>query len=94
MVKPTDETATDYAIELQKALAARDQFLANHPDYLPYQQEIDRILSKAGPRENRIAVLAMMMECKLNELSHQFQSLAGILKTTIGPQYCLECNRP
>ena len=40
------------------------------------------------------AVLAMMMECKLNELSHQFQSLAGILKTTIGPPYCLECNRP
>lgn len=64
---------------LKEALAERDRFLAQHPGYMAYQHEIDGVLSKAGTSENRLAVLAMMMECKLGELNQQFHSLAGML---------------
>ena len=64
---------------LQQAIADRDRFLAANPSYMAYQREIDRVLSKAGTSENRMAVLAVMMEGKLCELSRQFRSLAGML---------------
>ena len=69
----------EYEKRLEQALADRDQFLAENPDYIPYQEEIDTILSKAGTVENRMVVLAVMMEAKLNELTHHFQGLSDML---------------
>lgn len=68
---------------LQKAIADKERFLVEHPRQIPYQRKIDRILSKAGTSENRLAVLAVMLECKLNELNRQCRDLAGILNMAI-----------
>ena len=72
---------------LQQALAEREQFLAEHPRHIDYQRDIDRIISKAGTSENRLAVVSVMMEGKLNELNHQFRSLIGILNTAFTQGY-------
>jgi hypothetical protein len=61
------------------AIAARNLFLEQHPEYLPYQREIERILDKAGPPEKRLAVLAMLMEGKLLEMKTSLMQLSGIL---------------
>lgn len=64
---------------LARALAEKAEFLNQHPEYREYQKEIDRLLEKAGSMENRMAVLAMLMEGKLIELHQQLQKLNGIL---------------
>ena len=68
---------------LAEAIAERDRFLEQYPQMNTYQNEIDRMLDKAGPQENRFAVLAMLMEGKLAELGVQLQQLKFILNTTI-----------
>lgn len=64
---------------LVQALAERAEFLNQHPKYREYQQEIDQLLDKAGNMENRMAILAMLMEGKLIELHQQLQKLNGVL---------------
>ena len=53
---------------LEEALKAREKFLKEHPDLQPFQDEIDRIMEKTVGFENRMAVLAFMIENKLYEL--------------------------
>ncbi|RJQ80126.1 MAG: hypothetical protein C4519_10280 [Desulfobacteraceae bacterium] len=65
--------------QLTAAIAERDQFLERHPQYRELQQEIDRMLDKAGSAENRMAVLALLMESKLIELHGNLQRLNRIL---------------
>ncbi len=55
--------------ELETALEARDQFLKEHPDLQPFQDEIDQILSKTVGAENRLKALAFMIEKKVCELN-------------------------
>jgi hypothetical protein len=77
---------------LAQALAEKAEFLDRHPEYRQYQKEIDRLLDKAGTMENRMAVLAMLMEGKLLELHRQLQKLNGILiKAGVkpGPRYLI-----
>jgi hypothetical protein len=77
---------------LAQALAEKAEFLDQHPEYREYQKEIDRLLDKAGTMENRMAVLAMLMEGKLLELHQQLQKLNGILiKAGVkpGPNYLI-----
>ena len=64
---------------LARALAEKAEFLNQHPEYRKYQKEIDRLLDNAGDMENRMAVLAMLMEGKLIELHQNLQKLNGIL---------------
>jgi len=64
---------------LARALAEKAEFLNQHPEYREYQKEIDGLLDKAGTMENRMAVLAMLMEGKLIELHQQLQKLNSIL---------------
>lgn len=64
---------------LAEALAERAEFLERHPDCLKFQKEIEQLLDKAGSSENRMIVLAMLMEGKLVELHHQFLNLHNIL---------------
>ena len=67
-----DNTLTD-------ALAERDLFLENYPKYKAFQNEINKILDKAGNPENRMAVLAVLMEAKLLELQKELRHLNTIL---------------
>lgn len=64
---------------LANALAERALFLENHPQYKPFQQKINMLLDKAGSPENRMTVLAVIMEAKLIELHEQLKRLNTIL---------------
>jgi hypothetical protein len=64
---------------LSQAIAERDLFLERHPQLRQLQQEIDRMLDKAGTHQNRMAVLALLMESKLMELHSHLQGLNRIL---------------
>jgi len=66
---------------LSQAIAERDRFLERHPQYRAMQQQIDSILEKAGTAENRMAVLALLIESKLMELHGQLQSLNRVLSS-------------
>ena len=61
--------ATERFENIQKAVKARDCFLAAHPELMPFQKEIQRRLRCAGSMENRMTILRSMMEEKLIELS-------------------------
>lgn len=60
---------------LADALTERAEFLNQHPQYQELQLEIDQLLDKAGSSENRMTVLAMLMEGKLIELHHELKKL-------------------
>jgi hypothetical protein len=66
---------TSYREALEKALEAREQFLREQPHLRSFQDEIDRILEKTVGFENRMSVLAFMMEAKLYELKEAVASL-------------------
>lgn len=61
--------ATERFEKIQKAVEARDRFLAEHPQLMPFQKEIERLLRCAGSMENRMTLLGSMMHEKLFELS-------------------------
>ncbi|MGD8833830.1 MAG: hypothetical protein PVJ84_01765 [Desulfobacteraceae bacterium] len=61
------------------ALAEKMEFLNRYPKYLEFQKEIDRLLDKAGNPENRMTVLAMLLEGKLIDLHQQLQKLNKLL---------------
>ncbi len=63
---------------LAEALAEKAEFLLKHPRHRKFQNEIDRILEKAGSPENRMTVLAMLMEGKLIELHQELKKLNAI----------------
>ncbi|MDA8140951.1 MAG: hypothetical protein M0036_20070 [Desulfobacteraceae bacterium] len=65
--------------QLIEALAERARFLEKYPQYQSFQNEIDELLDKAGTAENRMAVLALLMEAKLIEMHDQFRQLNHIL---------------
>lgn len=67
--------------QLSDALAERARFLKKYPAYQSFQREIDHILDKAGTPENRMAVLALLMEAKLIELHDQLKHLNRVLLT-------------
>ncbi len=69
---------------LAEALAEKARFLEDHPEFRTYQAEIDAMLEKAGSPENRMAVLAVLMEGKLIELGQQFRQLNSILLQVAG----------
>ncbi len=71
---------------LADALAERALFLENHPEYKPFQREINVLLDKAGSPENRMTVLAVLVEAKLIELHEQFKRLNAILVRASAPR--------
>ena len=64
---------------LADALAERSRFLEQYPQYTEFQSEIDKMLDKAGSSDNRMAVLAMLIEGKLIEMSREFNKISAIL---------------
>lgn len=67
---------------LTDALAERTLFLENHPKYKAFQNDINKLLDKAGSPENRMAVLALLIEAKLLELQKELRRLNAILIRT------------
>ena len=61
--------ATERFEKIQKAVEARDLFLAEHPELMPFQKKIERRLRCAGGIENRMTLLRSMMDEKLFKLS-------------------------
>ncbi len=64
---------------LADALAERALFLETHPQYKSFQNEINKMLEKAGSPENRMTVLAVLMEAKLLELQKELRRLNSTL---------------
>jgi len=64
---------------LADALAQRERFLEKYPQYREYQRQIDGMLDRAGSPENRMAVLALLMEAKLIEMHDQLKDLNRLL---------------
>ncbi|MCP4748841.1 MAG: hypothetical protein GY874_22325 [Desulfobacteraceae bacterium] len=69
-------------IVLENALKERSRFLEKYPRYKKFQNEIDRLVEKAGNSENKMTVLALMIESKLADLHQQLNKLNGILLTS------------
>ena len=65
---------------LADALADRARFLERYPQYREYQRQIDDMLDRAGSPENRMAVLALLMEAKLIEMHDQLKDLNRLLQ--------------
>ncbi|MGA3117885.1 MAG: hypothetical protein ABSF90_26060 [Syntrophobacteraceae bacterium] len=60
---------------LEEALKAREQFLKQYPHLQSFQDEIHRIMEKTVGFENRMLVLAFMIETKLYELRDSLANL-------------------
>jgi hypothetical protein len=63
---------------LEEALKVRKQLLKDHPDLQPLQDEIDRIFDKTPGFENRMSILAFMIEAKLYELRDSIAQIASV----------------
>ena len=74
MAEPAPRKKSSQEI-LEEALKARDQFLKEQPHLQPFQDEIDRVLEKTVGFENRMSVLALMIQIKLYELSDSIAKL-------------------
>lgn len=66
---------------LKELLKKRDQYLKENPHLIPFQEEIDRLMDNAGSRENRMAVLGIMLEGKLRELQKELTSLGDMFSS-------------
>lgn len=76
-------------IEMGKeARQQRDILLGEHPELIEFQREIDRWLDNAGNSENRMAVLAVMIEAKLKELQDELLHLSSLMRQIRTPN-CL-----
>jgi hypothetical protein len=80
--KVTAPSGWDHEKALAEALAERTRFLEMYPQYQEFQSDIDKMLDKSGSRSNRMAVLAMLIEGKLVEMSMEFKKLNSILSQT------------
>jgi dsDNA-specific endonuclease/ATPase MutS2 len=73
--------STQELIEMGKtALQERDRLLEEHPELREFQNEIDRCLDNAGSPENRMAVLAIMIEAKLKHLRDELSQLSTLMQ--------------
>jgi dsDNA-specific endonuclease/ATPase MutS2 len=78
--KKSSMLSTRELIEMGKeAQKERNRLLEEYPDLREYQKEIDRCLDNAGSVENRMAVLAVMIEAKLKELQDELSHLSFVL---------------
>ena len=53
---------------IEELKAKRDAMLAEKPELIPFQEELDRIMDNSGTPQNRMKVLGILMEAKLREL--------------------------
>lgn len=65
---------------LERALAARERFLGEHPHLRPFQAEIDDVLEKSGNHQGRLAVLGMLIQGKLLQLQLELVKLNRLVQ--------------
>jgi dsDNA-specific endonuclease/ATPase MutS2 len=86
--KKSSMLSTRELIEMGKeARKVRDRLLKENPGLKEYQKEIDRCLDNAGSAENRMAVLAVMIEAKLKELQDELSHLSFVLQEIVTPVF-------
>lgn len=86
--KKSSILSTRELLEMGKeARKERDRLLKEYPELREYQKEIDRCLDNAGGTENRMAVLAVMIEAKLKELQDELTHLSVVLKEIVSPAF-------
>lgn len=66
--------------KLEKAIAARDKFLKDHPHLEPFQEEINQILDKT-PEAEKAEVMLLLLAGKLKELQDKMGELNERLTT-------------
>ena len=71
----------------EEARKERNRLLKEYPNLREYQKEIDRCLDNAGSAENRMAVLAVMIEAKLKELQDELSHLSLVLQEIHNPGF-------
>lgn len=76
----TEDMSSDEII--RHALLEKKQLLRKNPSMKAYQAEIERRMDLAGPSENRLAVLAVMIEANLMDLHIHMKELADSVGTT------------
>lgn len=76
--KHTGQSSESCEQRLADALKARDELLKERPSLQAYQAEIDRTLQNVIGHEERMAVLAMMMEAKIRELGDSLGQLLSV----------------
>jgi dsDNA-specific endonuclease/ATPase MutS2 len=92
--KKSSMLSTRELIEMGKeARKERDRLLKEYPDLREYQKEIDRCLDNAGNAENRMAVLAVMIEAKLKELQNELSHLSFMLQEIRKPVFPSDAQR-
>ena len=69
---------TSSTLTLEEAIKAREKFLKEHPELQPFQDEIDRIMAKTVGFENRMSVLAFMIQTKLFQLRDSITELRAV----------------
>ena len=73
----TDEQSKAELMEIGRAaLDALDRLIEQHPELKETQEAIRDRLANAGTPDNRLAVLGIMIESKLQELQQQLSDLA------------------
>jgi dsDNA-specific endonuclease/ATPase MutS2 len=79
--KKSSKLSRQELIEMgKKARQQRDRLLNEHPDLKEFQKKIDRCLDNAGSSENRMAVLAIMIEAKLKDLRDELSHLSILMR--------------
>jgi hypothetical protein len=73
-------TLTDAELEElgKNALKERDILLEKYPHLIEFQKKIDQMMTGAGTFENRMAVLAILMESNIKELNKHLMHLSRI----------------
>lgn len=67
-----------YNHKLEIALKAREEFLKEHPELRPVQDDIDRVLQNTEGCGNRLKAIAFLLDkklCQLNAAVIYFQSI-------------------
>jgi hypothetical protein len=86
--KKSSMLSTRELIEMGKeAREERNRLLKEYPYLREYQKEIDRCLDNAGSSENRMTVLAVMIEAKLKELHDELAQLSFVLQEIHKPVF-------
>jgi hypothetical protein len=92
--KKSSMLSTRKLIEMgEEARKERNRLLKEYPDLREYQKEIDQCLDNAGSAENRMAVLAVMIEAKLKELQDELSHLSFVLREIHNPVFSTDTQR-
>lgn len=65
--------------ELEKAIKERDLFLEKHPNLIPIQKKIDKILNTL-PKEARLGMIFYLLADSVEELYSEIILLENIIK--------------